>query len=111
MRMSRWELYKQGRRPWRPTAGRPGGRRGQEHDHRLALDGRHNEPGDGRSASHRMLQVIGFCGNVTTMLDEVAGVPGSGGVILCFDDIVGIEQFGEHIQPLMRNRADVRKVS
>ena len=58
---------------------------------------------------NRMLQLIGSYENVARMLDEVAATPGSGGIMLCFDDfIAGIEQFGEHIQPLMRSRAHIR---
>ncbi len=40
------------------------------------------------------------------MLDELADVPGLGGVLLTFDDFVeGTEAFGQRIQPLMRCRA------
>jgi pyrimidine oxygenase len=43
------------------------------------------------------------------MLDEVATVPGTEGVLLTFDDFVqGVHDFGEHIQPLMASRADVQ---
>ena len=39
------------------------------------------------------------------MLDEVAAVPGTDGVLLTFDDFLsGIDAFGERIQPLMRCR-------
>ena len=39
------------------------------------------------------------------MLDEVAAVPGTDGVLLTFDDfLIGIEAFGQRIQPLMRCR-------
>ena len=40
------------------------------------------------------------------MLDEIAAIPGLKGVMLTFDDfIIGMEQFGEHIQPRMKSRA------
>ena len=46
------------------------------------------------------------------MLDELAPVPGVQGVMLTFDDfIVGMEQFGTCIQPLMRSRADLNLVA
>lgn len=49
-----------------------------------------------------------FCGsyvNVARMLDEAATVPGTKGLMLTFDDfVVGIEQFGTRIQPLMTTR-------
>ena len=39
------------------------------------------------------------------MLDEMAAVPGVQGVMLTFDDfVVGMEQFGTRIMPLMRCR-------
>jgi len=42
------------------------------------------------------------------MLDEVASVPGTQGVMLTFDDFVqGIEDFGRKIQPLMSSRQHV----
>jgi pyrimidine oxygenase len=42
------------------------------------------------------------------MLDEVAAVPGTGGVLLTFDDFVnGVTTFGERIQPLMTSRKAV----
>ena len=40
------------------------------------------------------------------MLDEVANVPGVRGVMLTLDDfVIGMEQFGQRIQPLMQSRA------
>jgi pyrimidine oxygenase len=42
------------------------------------------------------------------MLDEMATIPGVGGVMLTFDDfLIGVEQFGHRIQPLMRSRARI----
>jgi pyrimidine oxygenase len=42
------------------------------------------------------------------MLDEVAEVPGTGGVLLTFDDfLLGVEAFGTRIQPLMKSRRAV----
>lgn len=49
-----------------------------------------------------------FCGsyaNVAKMLDEAATVPGTKGLMLTFDDfVIGMEQFGTRIQPLMKSR-------
>ena len=51
--------------------------------------------------------LVGSHAAVARMLDELATVPGLGGVMLTFDDFVeGTEAFGTHIQPLMRCRAD-----
>jgi pyrimidine oxygenase len=42
------------------------------------------------------------------MLDEVAGVPDTKGVLLVFDDFIkGVEDFGAKIQPRMKSRAGV----
>ena len=52
--------------------------------------------------------LVGFYARVAAMLDEVAGVPGTGGAILTFDDfLVGVDRFADRIQPLMRSRAHV----
>ena len=46
--------------------------------------------------------------NVPNM-DEIAEVKGAKGVMLTFDDfLVGLEDFGTKIQPLMKTRAHVR---
>jgi pyrimidine oxygenase len=51
--------------------------------------------------------LVGSYAAVARMLDEVATVPGVRGVMLTFDDfVIGMEQFGQRIQPLMRSRAE-----
>lgn len=50
--------------------------------------------------------LIGSYENVAKMLDEVASVPGLKGIMLTFDDfLIGMDEFGERIQPLMKCRA------
>ncbi|MEE4375123.1 pyrimidine utilization protein A [Pseudomonas alliivorans] len=52
--------------------------------------------------------LVGSWANVAKMLDEVASVPGTQGVMLTFDDFVkGVEDFGQKIQPLMSSRSHV----
>lgn len=52
-----------------------------------------------------LLKLIGSYASVARMLDEIAAIPGLTGVMLTFDDfIIGMEQFGEHIQPRMKSR-------
>jgi pyrimidine oxygenase len=52
--------------------------------------------------------LVGSYETVARMLDDVAAVPGTGGVLLTFDDFLeGIEKFGTEIQPRMKSRADV----
>lgn len=49
---------------------------------------------------------VGSYAAVAQMLDEMATVPGVRGVMLTFDDfLVGMEQFGQRIQLLMKSRA------
>ncbi|KAI1645337.1 monooxygenase of the alternative pyrimidine degradation pathway [Daldinia loculata] len=49
--------------------------------------------------------LVGSYENVASMLDEVASVPGTKGIMLTFDDfLLGIETFGQKIQPLMKSR-------
>lgn len=49
--------------------------------------------------------LVGSYENVARMLDEVAAVDGTAGVLLVFDDFVaGVENFGTRIQPLMTSR-------
>lgn len=52
--------------------------------------------------------LVGSYGKVAGMLDEIAGVPGTKGIMLVFDDFVkGLDVFGEKIQPLMKTREGV----
>jgi pyrimidine oxygenase len=49
--------------------------------------------------------IVGSYASVARMLDEIATVPGTGGVLLTFDDFIkGVTSFGERIQPLMNSR-------
>jgi pyrimidine oxygenase len=42
------------------------------------------------------------------MLDELATVPGVQGAMLTFDDfVIGMEQFGTRVQPLMQSRRNL----
>jgi pyrimidine oxygenase len=49
--------------------------------------------------------LVGSYKSVARMLDEMAEVANTGGVLLTFDDFVeGVEAFGTRIQPLMKSR-------
>ncbi|KAF1343811.1 putative pyrimidine monooxygenase ruta [Delphinella strobiligena] len=51
--------------------------------------------------------LIGSYSSVARMLDEVAEVEGVKGVMLTFDDfLLGVDQFGKFIQPLMKSRTE-----
>ena len=55
---------------------------------------------------------VGSFASVAQMLDEMATVPGVRGVMLTFDDfVVGMEQFGTRILPLMQCRDGVKKAA
>lgn len=52
--------------------------------------------------------LVGSYEQVAAMLDEVATVPGTEGVLLTFDDFLqGVDDFGTRIQPLMKTRRHV----
>ena len=52
--------------------------------------------------------LVGSYAKVARMLDEVATVEGTAGVLLTFDDFVeGVEAFGTRVQPLMASRKHV----
>ena len=49
--------------------------------------------------------LVGSYANVARMLDELSDVPGVRGVMMTFDDyLIGMEQFGTRIMPLLRCR-------
>lgn len=51
--------------------------------------------------------LIGSFESIAKMLDEVAEVEGVKGVMLTFDDfLLGVDQFGRYIQPLMKSRTE-----
>ena len=52
--------------------------------------------------------LVGSHATVARLLDEVAGVEGTEGVLLTFDEFLGgVDDFGTRIQPLMRTRAPI----
>ena len=56
--------------------------------------------------------LVGSYANIARMLDEMAEVPNTGGVLLTFDDVLeGIEAFGTRIQPLMKSRGNGQRGS
>jgi pyrimidine oxygenase len=52
--------------------------------------------------------LVGSYASVASMLDEAATMPGVKGIMLTFDDfLIGMDNFGQRIQPLMRCREHV----
>ncbi|MEU9782562.1 pyrimidine utilization protein A [Streptomyces phaeochromogenes] len=59
------------------------------------------------AVNFNMGTLVGSYETVARMLDEVAGVDGTKGIMLVFDDFLeGIETFGTRVQPLMKCRSD-----
>jgi pyrimidine oxygenase len=57
------------------------------------------------AVNFNMGTLVGSYATVAKLLDEVATVPGTKGIMLTFDDfIVGMDKFGQRIQPLMECR-------
>jgi pyrimidine oxygenase len=60
------------------------------------------------AVNFNMGTLVGSFEKVAQMLDEMATVPGAAGALLTFDDfLVGVENFGTRIQPLMKSRRHV----
>ncbi|MDV9170365.1 pyrimidine utilization protein A [Streptomyces sp. W16] len=58
------------------------------------------------AVNFNMGTLVGSYESVARMLDEVAEVEGTKGIMLVFDDFLeGLENFGTRIQPLMKSRA------
>ena len=58
------------------------------------------------AVNFNMGTLVGSYASVARMLDECATVPATKGLMLTFDDfLIGMEQFGQRIQPLMKSRA------
>jgi pyrimidine oxygenase len=53
--------------------------------------------------------LVGSYASIARMLDEAAAMPGVKGIMLTFDDfLIGMENFGTRIQPLMQCRSHVK---
>lgn len=57
------------------------------------------------AVNFNMGTLVGSYAKVAAMLDEAAGIEGVKGIMMVFDDfLVGLDQFGKRIQPLMGSR-------
>lgn len=57
------------------------------------------------AVNFNMGTLVGSYAKVARMLDEAGSIPGTKGIMLTFDDfLIGLDQFGERIQPLMASR-------
>jgi pyrimidine oxygenase len=56
--------------------------------------------------------LVGSYASIAGMLDQLSEIPGVKGAMLTFDDfLIGMEQFGTRIQPLMRCRSAIREIA
>jgi pyrimidine oxygenase len=100
---AKWELYKDGKDEdalaWLTVQGAADTKSGGDTNVRQLAD-------PTSAVNLNMGTLIGSYAEVAAMLDEMAGIDGLGGVMLTFDDfLIGIEDFGMRIQPLMQSRA------
>jgi pyrimidine oxygenase len=59
------------------------------------------------AVNFNMGTLVGSYATVARLLDECATVPATKGIMLVFDDfMIGLEQFGQRIQPLMKCRRE-----
>ena len=102
---AKWELYKEGADldaiAWMNHQG--------EADPRAALDVSAIYMSRPPSAMNLNIgTLVGSYETVARLMDEIAEVKGAAGVMLTFDDfLIGLDQFGQRIQPLMKTRSHV----
>ncbi len=71
-----------------------------------------NQAAAGRPIPTGLLKLVGSYASVARMLDQIAETPGLSGLMLTFDDfVIGMEQFGQYIQPLMQSRTHIRQAA
>ena len=102
--MAKWERYKTGTDlqalEWQTTQASADSKASKESTVGQMIEQQKAEP-----IPTGMLKLIGSYATVAHMLDQVAETPGVKGILMTFDDfVIGMEQFGQYIQPLMRSR-------
>jgi pyrimidine oxygenase len=106
---AKWELYKSGADTealaWLTQQGAADTKSGADTNVRQLAD-------PTSAVNLNMGTLVGSHAHIAAMLDEMAGIPGLGGVMLTFDDFVaGVEIFGTRIQPLMHSRRHIAAVT
>lgn len=99
---AKWELYKEGKDldalSWM-------GVQAAADDKADATSTARSMTNPASAVNFNMGTLVGSYATVARLLDEIATVPGVAGVMLTFDDfILGMEAFGQHVQPLMATR-------
>ncbi|HEX4710745.1 pyrimidine utilization protein A [Phenylobacterium sp.] len=104
--MAKWQLYREGADQealaWLTNQAAPNAAAGTTNTNTTQLAAPES------AVNLNMGTLVGSYESVARMLDEVAAVPDTAGVLLVFDDFVqGVENFGTRIQPKMKSRANV----
>lgn len=64
------------------------------------------------AVNFNMGTLVGSYAKIAGMLDDVAELPGTKGIMLTFDDfLLGLDTFGEKIQPLMKSRKHITETN
>src|SRR6195952_229008 len=105
--LAKWQLYREGADQealsWLTVQAAPNAQGGTSNTNTPPLAAPES------AVNLNMGTLVGSHASIARMLDEVASVPDTKGVLLVFDDFVkGVEEFGTRIQPLMESRASVK---
>ena len=104
--LAKWQLYRDGADQdalaWLTNQAAPNAQGGTSNTNTTQLAAPES------AVNLNMGTLVGSYDSVARMLDEVAEVPGTAGVLLVFDDFEkGVEAFGSKIQPKMKSRSNV----
>ena len=101
--MAKWEHYKAGT-DYEALAWRDNQASDDPSTDPMAQPNKRRTMGDEKMPTNQGV-LCGSYAHIAAMLDEMAAVPGVQGVMMTFDDfVIGMEQFGTRIIPLMRSR-------
>jgi pyrimidine oxygenase len=105
--MAKWEHYKAGT-DFEAIAWRDGQAKNDPGKDPLSVTGRFVATTEKKLPTSQGV-LVGSYAAIARMLDEMAAVPGVQGAMLTFDDfVIGMEQFGTRIQPLMKCRQNLQ---
>ena len=104
---AKWEHYKDGT-DMEALAYRDGQANNDTVKDPMSVAGRFNVATEKRLPTNQGV-LCGSYAKVAALLDDLAAVPGVAGAMMTFDDfIIGMEQFGTRIQPLMKCRSNLQ---
>jgi pyrimidine oxygenase len=104
---AKWEHYKAGT-DLEALAWRDGQANQDTVKDPMSVAGRFNVATEQRLPTNQGV-LVGSYAKVAALLDELSEVPGVAGAMMTFDDfVIGMEQFGTRIQPLMKSRSNLQ---